>query len=248
MIEHPEQFIEAFAKAGASLIEVQVEATTSLYRTVQAIKELGADAGVAINPATSVEMLREILPYIVLVNVMTVEPGFGGQNFIVHSPDKIRRLRAMAPDVQIEVDGGIDRSRRILSGLWTMKFWPPKPGSTVITLTRTMYGRISRNISTDVAGLMATPASSPSSLIACTVRYSDVVASTWTSMRLAPAFAKASMNCSGCSIIRWASIGRSVTLRTASTTSGPKVKLGTKWPSMMSTWMRSAPAATASRT
>jgi len=108
MIEHPEQFIEAFAKAGASLIEVQVEATTSLYRTVQAIKELGADAGVAINPATSVEMLREILPYIVLVNVMTVEPGFGGQNFIVHSPDKIRRLRAMAPDVQIEVDGGID--------------------------------------------------------------------------------------------------------------------------------------------
>ena len=108
MIEHPEQFIEAFAKAGASLIEVQVEATTSLYRTVQAIKELGADAGVAINPATSVEMLREILPYIVLVNVMTVEPGFGGQKFIVHSPDKIRRLRAMAPDVQIEVDGGID--------------------------------------------------------------------------------------------------------------------------------------------
>lgn len=108
MIEHPELFIEAFAKAGASLIEIQVEATTSLYRTVQAIKELGADAGVAINPATSVETLREILPYIVLVNVMTVEPGFGGQKFIVHSPDKIQRLRAMAPDLQIEVDGGID--------------------------------------------------------------------------------------------------------------------------------------------
>src|ERR1700686_1430801 len=83
MVERPEQFIEAFAKAGASLIEVQVEATTSLYRTVQAIKDLGAKAGVAINPATSVEALREILPYISTVNVMTVEPGFGGQKFIV---------------------------------------------------------------------------------------------------------------------------------------------------------------------
>ncbi len=108
MVERPELFIEAFAKAGASLIEVQVESTTSLYRTVQSIKKHGADAGVAINPATSIEALREILPYITLVNVMTVEPGFGGQKFIVHSPDKIRRLRAMAPDVEIEVDGGID--------------------------------------------------------------------------------------------------------------------------------------------
>jgi len=108
MVERPELFIEAFAKAGASLIEVQVESTTSLYRTVESIKEHGADAGVAINPATSIEALREILPYITLVNVMTVEPGFGGQKFIVHSPDKIRRLRAMAPDVEIEVDGGID--------------------------------------------------------------------------------------------------------------------------------------------
>jgi ribulose-phosphate 3-epimerase len=108
MIENPELFIEAFVKSGASLIEVQVEATTSLYRTVQSIKELGADAGVAINPATSVETLREILPYISLVNVMTVEPGFGGQKFIVHSPEKIRRLRVLSGDVQIEVDGGID--------------------------------------------------------------------------------------------------------------------------------------------
>jgi ribulose-phosphate 3-epimerase len=108
MVERPELFIEAFAKAGATLIEVQVESTTSLYRTVQAIKELGAQAGVAINPATSVEALREILPYITTVNVMTVEPGFGGQKFIAHSPEKIRRLRAMAPNIEIEVDGGID--------------------------------------------------------------------------------------------------------------------------------------------
>ena len=108
MFERPEQFLEAFAKSGATLIEVQVEATNSLYRTVQTIKELGAKAGVAINPATSVESLREILPYIDLVNVMTVEPGFGGQRFIPRSPHKIRRLRGLSEEVEIEVDGGID--------------------------------------------------------------------------------------------------------------------------------------------
>jgi len=110
MIERPELFIEAFARSGASLIEVQVEATSSLYRTVTTIHELGARAGVAINPATSVEDLREILPYVELVNVMTVEPGFGGQKFIPGSPEKIRRLRALSADVEIEVDGGIDAS------------------------------------------------------------------------------------------------------------------------------------------
>ena len=108
MVERPELFLEAFVKAGATLIEVQVEATTSLYRTVQTIRELGAGAGVAINPGTSVEDLREILPYIELVNVMTVEPGFGGQKFIPHSPEKIRRVRALSKDIEIEVDGGID--------------------------------------------------------------------------------------------------------------------------------------------
>ena len=108
MVERPELFLEAFAKSGATLIEVQVEATTSLYRTVQTIKELGARAGVAINPATPVDALLEILPYVDLVNVMTVEPGFGGQKFIPHSPEKIRRVRALSSVVEIEVDGGID--------------------------------------------------------------------------------------------------------------------------------------------
>ena len=108
MVERPELFLEAFVKAGATLIEVQVEATTSLYRTVESIRELGAKAGVAINPATPIEDLREILPYIDLVNVMTVEPGFGGQRFIARSPEKIKRLRAMVPEMEIEVDGGID--------------------------------------------------------------------------------------------------------------------------------------------
>src|SRR5260370_665963 len=108
MVERPEMFLEAFAKAGATLIEVQVEATSSLYRTVQTIKELGAKAGVAINPATPVEDLHEILPYIDLVNAMTVETGVGGQKFIQRTPDKIRRLRGLSAEVEIEVDGGID--------------------------------------------------------------------------------------------------------------------------------------------
>ena len=108
MVLQPEQFIESFVKAGATYVIVQVESTTSLYRTVTAIKDLGAKPAVAINPATPVEALREIAPYISMVNVMTVEPGFGGQKFIATSPQKIARLRAMAPKLEIEVDGGID--------------------------------------------------------------------------------------------------------------------------------------------
>src|SRR5216683_7162721 len=131
MVERPELFLEAFAKAGATLIVVQVEATSSLYRTVQTIKELGAQAGVAINPATSLETLREILPYIDLVNVMTVEPGYGGQKFIVHSPDKIRRLRVIAPDVEIEVDGGIDAQTAPLV---------VKAGATVLVAGSAVFG------------------------------------------------------------------------------------------------------------
>jgi ribulose-phosphate 3-epimerase len=131
MVERPELFIEAFARAGATLIEVQVESTTSLYRTVMRIKELGAKAGVAINPATSVEALREILPYITTVNVMTVEPGFGGQKFIAHSPEKIRRLRAMAPGVEIEVDGGIDAKTAPLV---------VKAGATVLVAGSAVFG------------------------------------------------------------------------------------------------------------
>ena len=108
MVESPEKYLEAFADAGADFIQVHVEATISLFRAVEAIRELGRSPGVAISPATPVEMLREILPYVAQVNVMTVEPGFGGQRFIPHSPDKIRRLAELAPDMEIEVDGGID--------------------------------------------------------------------------------------------------------------------------------------------
>jgi ribulose-phosphate 3-epimerase len=131
MVERPELFIEAFAKAGASLIEIQVEATTSLYRCVEAIKVLGVKAGVAINPATSLEALREILPYISTVNVMTVEPGFGGQSFIPHSPEKIRRLRAISADIEIEVDGGIDAKSAPLVA---------KAGATVLVAGSAVFG------------------------------------------------------------------------------------------------------------
>ena len=131
MVEQPELFVEAFFKAGATLIEVQVESTTSLYRTVQTIRELGAKAGVAINPGTPVEDLREILPYVDLVNVMTVEPGFGGQKFIPHSPEKIRRVRALGSDFEIEVDGGIDARTAPLV---------VAAGATVLVAGNSVYG------------------------------------------------------------------------------------------------------------
>jgi len=131
MVEQPELFVEAFFKAGATLIEVQVESTTSLYRTVQTIRELGAKAGVAINPGTPVEALREILPYVDLVNVMTVEPGFGGQKFIPHSPEKIRRVRALGSDFEIEVDGGIDARTAPLV---------VAAGATVLVAGNSVYG------------------------------------------------------------------------------------------------------------
>jgi ribulose-phosphate 3-epimerase len=108
MVESPERYIDLFVEAGADVILVQVESTYSLYRTVIAIKAAGARPGVVLNPATPVESIREILPYVDQVLVMTVEPGFGGQAFVPGSPDKIRRVRELAPDHDLEVDGGID--------------------------------------------------------------------------------------------------------------------------------------------
>ena len=108
MVESPERWVDAFVEAGADLILVQVESTYSLYRTVTAIKAAGARPGVVLNPATPADSIREILPYVDQVLVMTVEPGFGGQAFVPGSPDKIRRVRELAPDHDLEVDGGID--------------------------------------------------------------------------------------------------------------------------------------------
>lgn len=113
MIENPDRYLEAFADAGANLLTVHQEACTHLHRTVQRIRELGLRAGVAVNPATPVELLGDILPHVELILVMTVNPGFGGQAFIPTCVPKITRLRAMLDAqrlqaVEIEVDGGID--------------------------------------------------------------------------------------------------------------------------------------------
>jgi ribulose-phosphate 3-epimerase len=112
MIEHPERYLEAFAKAGADHLTVHVETCPHLHRTVQQIRELGVKPGVTLNPATPVESIAEILPYVDLVLVMSVNPGFGGQSYIPGSTAKIARVRRMLDelglvDVELEVDGGI---------------------------------------------------------------------------------------------------------------------------------------------
>jgi ribulose-phosphate 3-epimerase len=112
MIEHPIRFLDAFADAGADSMLVHVENAVNLHRTVQHIKALGKKAGVVLNPATSPIAVAEILPDVDLVLVMTVNPGFGGQAFIVTTLGKIRLLRQMIDetkgDIELEVDGGID--------------------------------------------------------------------------------------------------------------------------------------------
>jgi len=108
MIEAPERQIEPFAAAGADSIAFHEEATAHANRTLAAIRELGCLAGIAINPGTPVEHLRELHAHADIALCMTVNPGWGGQSFIEGSLDKISRLAALAPDLRIEVDGGID--------------------------------------------------------------------------------------------------------------------------------------------
>jgi ribulose-phosphate 3-epimerase len=111
MIEHPDRYLEDFAKAGAEVITVHQEACVHLHRTVQAIRELDVKAGVALNPATPVETLTDILPDLDLVLVMTVNPGFGGQSFIRATLEKARRMRELLDRAEstalLEVDGGV---------------------------------------------------------------------------------------------------------------------------------------------
>lgn len=108
MIEHPELYVEAFAAAGADMITVHQEACVHLDRQVAQIHDLGCKAGVALNPATPVETLVDILHAVDMVLIMSVNPGFGGQKFIPRALDKVRRLRALAPDLLIQVDGGVN--------------------------------------------------------------------------------------------------------------------------------------------
>ena len=112
MIDKPDLYLEQFKDAGADILTVHVEACTHLHRTVSRIKELGMKAGVSINPATSIGTVKEILPFVDLVLVMSVNPGFGGQKFIETTLAKIKALSKMIIDLKlptvIEVDGGID--------------------------------------------------------------------------------------------------------------------------------------------
>jgi ribulose-phosphate 3-epimerase len=112
MIVEPEQYIEEFIEAGADRVFVHYEVCTHLHRTLCHIRELGAEAGVAINPATPAIVLEEVLDAADIIQVMTVNPGFGGQEFIRSQLDKIRRIREMADKrglgLPIAVDGGVD--------------------------------------------------------------------------------------------------------------------------------------------
>jgi ribulose-phosphate 3-epimerase len=111
MIQNPEQYIQEFAKAGADIIMVHVEATPHIHRAVQLIKETGVKAGVVLNPGTPIEAIEYVLKEVDQVLIMSVNPGFGGQKFIPESLVKINRLAALREELglafEIEVDGGI---------------------------------------------------------------------------------------------------------------------------------------------
>ena len=114
MITDPGTYAPQFVKAGAQMVSVHVEADPNLHRTLTAIKSVGAQAGVVLNPATPVAAVEEALQFVDYVLVMSVNPGFGGQQFIPQSIDKVKRLRHLINErqlnVRIEIDGGIDRT------------------------------------------------------------------------------------------------------------------------------------------
>lgn len=112
MVVNPDQYLQAFRNAGATIITVHLEACNHLHRTLQAIRDMGAKAGVAINPHTSVDLLSDVLEDLDLVCMMSVNPGFGGQKFIENTYNKINRLKELinskGTHTQIEVDGGVN--------------------------------------------------------------------------------------------------------------------------------------------
>lgn len=135
MIVEPEKYTEAFKKAGADVLSVHIEACPHLHRNIQQIKSLGMKAGVAVNPHTPVESLKDILPDIDIVNLMSVNPGFGGQQFIPHTLHKIRELKKMIDEqglsVKIEIDGGVtlENASSIL-----------KAGADILVVGSTVFG------------------------------------------------------------------------------------------------------------
>ena len=114
MIEKPENYVEAFKKAGAEIITVHYEACPHLHRNIQQIKDLGCKAGVALNPHTPVQLLEDLIQDIDMVCIMSVNPGFGGQKFIENTYKKVEQLKELISDVGattlIEIDGGVNQN------------------------------------------------------------------------------------------------------------------------------------------
>jgi ribulose-phosphate 3-epimerase len=113
MINQPERHIEAFAKAGADYISIHIENNPNVLRTIQQIKELGCKAGIVLNPGSPTESIEEVLPFIDLVLVMSVNPGFSGQKFLPEMLPKIKKIRKLidlsAQKILLQVDGGINK-------------------------------------------------------------------------------------------------------------------------------------------
>jgi ribulose-phosphate 3-epimerase len=151
MIVEPEKYTEAFKKAGADILTVHIEACPHLHRNIEQIKSLGMKAGVAVNPHTPVSLLQDILGDIDVVNLMSVNPGFGGQKFIPYTLQKIRELRNMIDekglDVKIEIDGGVtvENAARILAAgadvlvVGSTVFGSANPKETIHRLMNTKY-------------------------------------------------------------------------------------------------------------
>ena len=135
MIEEPDRYISDFVDAGANIISVHVENNPHLHRTIEMIKECGARPSVVLNPATPLNALDAVLGSVDMVLLMTVDPGFGGQQYIESMTDKIRELRQTAVKrgmkLDIEVDGGID-----LSNIWDVT----QAGANVIVAGTTIFG------------------------------------------------------------------------------------------------------------
>lgn len=139
MIENPDQYIEAFAKAGADYITVHVEACRHLHRTIQLIKSFGVKPGVVLNPATPVQMIEYIIEDLDMVLLMSVNPGFGGQKFIPSVLTKIKQVKELVDQkeltVEIEVDGGINKETAPLC---------IQAGATVLVAGSAVYGQNDR--------------------------------------------------------------------------------------------------------
>lgn len=153
MISEPEKYVDEFVKAGADWVSVHFEASNHLNRLVSQVRDAGAKAGVVINPATPVNVLEEILPYIDFVLLMSVNPGFGGQKFIKTSVEKAKKLSGMIKkmelDVMIEMDGGIGPANiKILSDAGVnvfvagnAVFGAPDPAAVIAEMKKQINGK-----------------------------------------------------------------------------------------------------------